>query len=81
MVDRIQKVLNKLSDKEKSVLLSIMKDILSGNVSNYDIKKLKGHEGIYRLRKGKLRIIYSLERGEQASILAIERRSDTTYNF
>ena len=44
------------------------------------MKKLKGYENIFRVRKGKLIIIFSKEKGD-IFILAIERRRDTTYNI
>jgi len=46
-----------------------------------DIQKLKGRDDIYHVRKGSLRIIYRVTVSNKIFILAIERRSDTTYNF
>lgn len=81
MVDRMQKALDKMSDKEKKEILAIMYHIESGAVGRYDIKKLKGQKDIYRVRKGKFRILYRLDSNGSAKVLAIERRNDTTYNF
>ena len=46
-----------------------------------DMKKLKGRDDIFRVRKGKIRIIYRIDSDSQIFVLAIEKRSDTTYNF
>lgn len=81
MVDKISKVLNKLSDKEKKQIKLILQDLSIGRYENYDLKKLKGRNDIYRVRKGKIRIIYRVDDNKQIYLLAIERRSDTTYNF
>ena len=43
-----------------------------------DLKKLKGRNDIYRIRKGKIRIIYRVD-NKQIYLLAIERRSENTY--
>ena len=60
-----------------------MKDLLSkinaGNYKNLDIKKLKGNENLFRVRKGDIRIIFSV--GESIRALSVSRRNDTTYNF
>lgn len=80
-MDKIQKALNKLSDKEKAKVKLILKKLFSNNLKNLNIKKLKGRSDIYRVRQGDIRIIYRLEGGKKVFILIIERRSDKTYNF
>ncbi len=79
MVDRVEKLLRRLSPQEQRAIKIILKRIKSGRVADLDVKKLKGTKSIYRVRKGSLRVIYSI--GEQGTIkiLALERRSDTTY--
>ena len=81
MVDKVQKALNKLSDKEREQIKKILNDLLSRNLIEYDIKKLKGREDIYRIRKGRVRIIYRQHASGRIFLLAVERRSDTTYNL
>jgi len=77
-VDKITKVLKKLSAKEREVVKHILEKLTSGNSTELDIKKLIGREDIYRIRKGNLRIIYQ-KVGGCISILAVERRNDRTY--
>ncbi len=77
-MDKIKKVLGKLTGKEKEKLKQILQEIEKGNFTNLDIKKLKTRQDVFRVRKGNLRIIYRKKRG-RVFILTIERRSDKTY--
>jgi mRNA-degrading endonuclease RelE of RelBE toxin-antitoxin system len=79
-MDKISKALEKLSVKEKEATKSILLRIKSNSFSELDLKKLKNKDDIFRVRKGKIRIIFRMKKGEQINILAIERRSDKTYN-
>ena len=81
MVDNIQKALNKVTVQEKERLQRILTDIARGYFGDYDVKKLKGRNDIYRIRKGKMRIIYRIDKGGEVFLVALERRSDNTYNF
>lgn len=80
-MDKIQKALNKLSVREREQIKTILKQIKYGKIENLDIKKLKGRDDIYRVRKGRTRILYKINPNGDVSILVIERRSDTTYNL
>jgi mRNA-degrading endonuclease RelE of RelBE toxin-antitoxin system len=77
-MDRIKKALAKLSPKERALVKDIVIQLKTGSFSNLDIKKLKGYKHIYRVRSGKIRIIYQTIETE-IFILTIDRRSDTTY--
>ena len=81
MVDKIQKVLNKLNSKEKNKIKQILLDLKNNKFTDYDIKKLKARDDIYRIRKGKIRIIYKINQGGKIYLLTIERRSDTIYKL
>lgn len=80
MVDKLQKALNKLADKERVWIKSIMQNIHQGKITGYDLKKLQGHDDIFRIRKGSMRIIFRIISHEEVRILAIEWRSNTTYD-
>lgn len=77
-MDRIKKALNKLSAKEKTAVKSILLKLHSGKLLGMDIKKLQGHNDIFRIRKGSIRIIFR-QKSEDILILAIEKRSEKTY--
>lgn len=79
MTDRIEKILAKLSERERKKIASILAQMINGQLSDLDMKKLRGSDDIYRIRKGDLRIIF-WKKDAQLKILAIERRSDTTYH-
>lgn len=78
MTDKISKELAKLSPKERQLVKSILLQLKTNELHGLQIAKLKGHQDIFRVRKGRIRIIYqTLE--NNINILAIERRSEKTY--
>ena len=79
MVDKITKALQKLSNKDKTKIKTILQSIQDGKLLNLDIKKLKGKNDVYRARKGNIRVIFYKAK-EKIKILAVENRTDTTYN-
>ena len=74
----IKKALNKLSAKEKSAVLYILNKLLNNDTKGLDIKQLKGSANIYRVRKGDIRIIYTVIDGN-IRVLTIARRNEKTY--
>lgn len=80
-MDKIQKALKKLTSKEKERVKKILVKLKNRQLANLDLKKLKGRDDIFRVRKGKIRIIYRIDQKGNIFILAIERKSDTTYNL
>lgn len=79
-MDKIKKALAKLSEKEIKLVEYILSKLQPGDFQGLDVKKLKGREDIFRVRKGDMRIIYKTE-NKKISILAIERRNEKTYNL
>lgn len=77
-MDKIEKVLRKLNRQERQKLKEILAKIKFGDFEALDLKKLKGRENIFRVRKGKIRVIFYKE-GSIIKILSLERRSDSTY--
>jgi mRNA-degrading endonuclease RelE of RelBE toxin-antitoxin system len=73
-MDRITKALLKLTDKEKSLVKDILLKIKQNSLSGFDLKKLKSRDDIFRIRKGKLRIIFRKLQDNQYFILSIEKR-------
>ena len=78
MTDRIAKSLDRLNGKEKRSVKSVLVLIKRGDLASLDVKKLRGHKDIFRVRKGNIRIIYR-DTGSGIFILAIERRSEKAY--
>ena len=79
-MDRIEKELYKLTKKEQKQVKNLLKKLSSKETSGLDIKKLKGRDDIFRIRKGDIRIIYKHEK-KSIFILAIERRKEDTYKI
>ncbi len=80
MTSDIEKFLTKITEKEKEVLNTISEKIKTNDFSGLQLKKLAGYNDIFRVRKGKFRIIFQVTK-TSTKILSIEKRSDTTYNF
>jgi len=79
-MDKIDKALNELIFKEKGRIKNIIKALQLGRFDNLDIKKLKGFQDVFRVRKGRLRIVYQLL-GRKIIILKIDKRKKNTYKF
>ena len=78
-MDKLEKALNKLSEKEQKLLTKILSQLLDWEVLGLHLKRLKGHKDIYRVRKGNLRVIFSRSEKGNIQLLVIERRSEKTY--
>lgn len=57
---RAKKFIDRLPMNEKWRLVSAIQQLPSGN----DIKQLKGYEGLFRLRVGSYRVIYTVDNGK-----------------
>ncbi len=78
MVDKIEKALRKLTEKERKAIKNILTKIKKEKIKDLDIKKLKGRDDIFRVRKGSMRIVFR-KKNESILILSVERKSDKTY--
>lgn len=78
-MDKISKTLQKLNSKEKVAIKFVLSKLIAGDFGGLDIKKLKSQDGIYRARKGDLRVFYAINKIGKAMILDVCRRNDNTY--
>ena len=76
----LKKLFSKFNKQERKVIESLIETIISLRWDNLDVKKLKGHQNIFRVRKGKIRIIF-VKDNKDIFIVTIERRRETTYKF
>ena len=76
----LKKLLSKFNKQERKIIESLIKVIVSLRWDNLDIKKLKGHQNIFRVRKGKIRIIFTKD-NKDIFIITIERRREDTYKL
>jgi len=58
MVDQKHKFLQKLSPKERKVYADLLMRIQNNELASLDCKPLKWHLWFFRVRKGKIRIIF-----------------------
>lgn len=76
----LKKLLAKFSKEEREVLERLIEEIVSLRWRGLDIKKLKGYQDVFRVRKGDIRIIYRAE-GKKVFVLSIDRRRESTYKM
>ena len=76
----LKKLLSKFSAEERKLIESLIQSIASLDWKRLDIKKLKGHQDVFRVRKGDLRIIF-LKKSTGIFILTIDRRNERTYKL
>ena len=72
-----KKFIDKLPKNEKQRIVKAIEKLPEGE----DIKKLKGHDNIYRLRVGDYRILYTVDNGEFVVIIKIDMDTDTIQSF
>jgi mRNA-degrading endonuclease RelE of RelBE toxin-antitoxin system len=75
----IDKFLQKLPERERIWAQETIEKLVSGKTEGLDVKKLRGREDIFRVRKGDIRIIY-MKKHERVIVLFVGRRNDRTYN-
>ena len=78
MTDKITKELANFTSKERLLVKELLIQIRSDDRQGLVITKLKGHQDIFRIKKGRIRIIYRQNK-EVFKVLVIERRSEKTY--
>lgn len=77
-MNKLDKFLSKLDKKTRDVVKRVIILIIAGELFTLDIKKLKGSNDNYRVRVGRIRIIF--EQTPKGSVIKdISFRSDNTY--
>jgi len=76
-MDKIQKLLKKISTKNRQALLNIIEILVSGQKKGLNIVKIKGSD-FFRLRNGNFRIIFHYE-SKEVIIDSIKVRNEKTY--
>ncbi|MFA6340643.1 MAG: hypothetical protein WCX27_00165 [Candidatus Paceibacterota bacterium] len=78
MTDKIEKFLFKLSAKELEFVENVLLKISSGNHIGLNVKKLEGQSDIFRVKKGRFRIIFEMDKSH-IEIIDVGRRNEKTY--
>lgn len=76
-MDKIEKLLRKISQKDRKRLLKIIELLISKRTTNLNISKIKNSD-FFRLRSGQYRIIFHKEQKE-VIIDSIKIRNEKTY--
>jgi len=80
-MDKKEKFIRKLDPKRRKQVFKTIEKILSRQWEHLDIRKLKGYENAYRIRKGEIRIVF-IDKGYDIEVLSIGYRDEDTYkNF
>ncbi len=74
-MDKIHKFFNKLNKKDRALFAKIFLSVQSLNLGGYDIKPLRGMHGVFRLRRGSIRVVFK-KYNEKGIILNIGFRKD-----
>lgn len=77
-MDKIEKFLRTLRKKEQEALLLVMLQIKSDFRKIPHLKALSGKKGWYRIRIGRYRIIFTVEK-DKVEIRRITKRDENTY--
>ena len=75
---KLERFLKRLDRDERETLEKVLHQIERGDFANLDVKKLKGGSGLFRVRKGSIRIVF-LKDAEVTRLVSVERRSKDTY--
>jgi mRNA-degrading endonuclease RelE of RelBE toxin-antitoxin system len=78
MADKIKKLLAKLTAQEREIVKLLILRIKLADTRDLDIKQLKGHRDLFRVRKGRLRIVYR-KTAKEFLVVRIDRRNEKTY--
>lgn len=78
MPDKIKKALAKLGAKDREIIKLLILRIKLGDVYRLNISRLKGHVDLYRVKKGRLRVVYR-KSNDVFKIVKIDLRNEKTY--
>jgi mRNA-degrading endonuclease RelE of RelBE toxin-antitoxin system len=76
-MDKIFKFLKKLNKTERSKLLNLINLILSNKITSLKPKKLKGFKDLYRIREGKIRIVFKKNKDSKNTIINLDYRKNS----
>ncbi|MCB9805829.1 type II toxin-antitoxin system RelE/ParE family toxin [Candidatus Nomurabacteria bacterium] len=79
-MDKISKAVKKLNSKDALKIADTIELLVKGDLKNLNIKRLKGHKDIFRVRVGNYRIIFKKE-VKGVTILHIGNRDEKTYKI
>lgn len=79
-MEKIEKLLKKISREDRERLLKIIERLLNKNKKGLQIKKVKDTD-FFRLRSGRFRIIFHYDKSDNVIIDSIQLRDGNTYKL
>lgn len=79
MADKVKKFLARLSRREFDSVQALLLDIKNNELDHLDVKPLKGKPNYFRVRKGRIRVIF-VRHNQENLLISISRRDDRTYS-
>lgn len=76
-MDKLKKLLQKISTRDRQRLEKIIDQLLAGKLENFKIKKVKS-KNCFRIRSGRFRILFRVSKNK-VMILDIKLRDEGTY--
>lgn len=81
-MDQIEKFIRKLDSKTALKIILILQNIIQLDLKKYDIEKMSGYKNLFRIRVGKIRIVFRKNREKkQGEPVCIEFRGKVYKNF
>ena len=80
-MDQPSKFLHTLSEKERGRIERVWARVLRGDIAGLQVRKLKGFNTLFRIKIGRIRIIFVRDGGTPPIIIRIAHRADTTYHI
>lgn len=77
-MDKLQKALAKLSGQEALLVEEMLLRVKARNYLGLNLIKLKGSKNLFRIKAGRLKIIFSMS-SEGAKLIDVGYRSEKTY--
>lgn len=77
-MDKVKKAIAKPPKEYKAAFDILMLKLWARDFSGLNLIKLKGQKDTYRVRKGRLRVVF-LMTGESLYVLQVDLRSEKTY--
>lgn len=79
MTTKLQKFLSKLSKSERQTVDKTIEMIVCGKLKSLNPAKLSGTQNVYRVRRGRIRIIFRKSANKEAEIIQVSKRNEKTY--
>lgn len=77
-MDRLKKALAKLPKEHKANFDFIISRLLSGDFTGLQIAKIRGQKDVYRVKRGRLRVVFRIA-SREILIISVSLRSEKTY--